>query len=91
LKNGWYCHFFFLNHMSLGTCVLLFLAGLGFELMALCLQGRRYATCAPPPVHFALVILERGGVLQTIAQTGLEPRSFMIAVRIIIMSHWHPA
>jgi hypothetical protein len=55
-------------------CCFVFLVGVGFELRASCLQSGCSTTCATPPVHFALVILEMES-LELFAQADLELES----------------
>jgi hypothetical protein len=76
------------------TTTVLFLAGLGFELVALPLQSRCSNGWATPPFHFALITLE-GGVSKTICSGWPQISILLIsasqAARIIGVSHWHLA
>jgi hypothetical protein len=70
-----------------------FLVGLEFELRALHLQSRHFTACATPPVRFARIILEMGGLEPCWGwpRTVILPISASQVAKIIDMSHWRPA
>jgi hypothetical protein len=70
---------------------LLLLLGLGLELRASHLQSQHPTTWATPPVHFALFILEMGGIMKGWHQTSIVPISASQVARITGVSHWHSA
>jgi hypothetical protein len=75
-------------------CFVHFLVGLGFELRALHLQSRSSTAWATPLVHFALVILEIGILvnnLPELAPTLTLPISASQVAGITGLSHWHLA
>jgi hypothetical protein len=62
------------------------------ELRVSHLQSRHSAAYVTPPVHFALVILEKGEqiVSPTVSQNWLQTEASHVA-RIADVSHWHLA